>query len=165
MKAKICYQPIGLIRTPHSEISGMPVQAGGASETEGRIELDPALKQGLADLEGFSHMILIYDFHLIKHHQLMVVPFLDDKSHGIFATRAPGRPNAIGISTVKLKHIEDNLLFFEGADMLDGTPLLDIKPFIPLFDNRTEVRSGWFDEKGISDLSGIKSDNRFDLLK
>lgn len=161
MKQKICYQPIGYIRTPHQEISKMPIQPGGAIGVKGTIELNRELLEGLADLEGFSHLILIYHFHLVKEHQLSVVPFMDDRPHGIFATRAPTRPNSIGISTVKLLKIDNNLLYIEGVDIVDGTPLLDIKPFFPKFDNQTDVKYGWLEEKGQLDISEIKSDSRF----
>ena len=163
MKNKICYQAIGVIRTPHQEIAQMPIQPRGAKGMEGRIELDPAWTEGLEDLEGFSHLILIYDFHLITTHKLKVIPFMDDKAHGIFATRSPARPNSIGMSTVRLKRIENNLIFFEGTDMVDGTPLLDIKPFFPKYDNQKDVKFGWLEEKGEIDISGIKSDDRFDI--
>lgn len=161
MKQNICFQPIGKIRTPHQAISQMPVQPGGAAGVEGIIELKPEYLDGLEDLDGFSHIILIYHFHLIKGHKLKVIPFLDDKLRGIFATRSPARPNAIGISTVRLKEIRNNLIYFDGADMLDGTPLLDIKPFFPKFDNQFDVKSGWLDEKGEIDISEIRSDSRF----
>lgn len=161
MKQKICFQPIGYIRTPHHSIARMPVQPNGAFEIEGIIELKQEYMEGLVDLDGFSHLILIYHFHLINEHRLQVIPFMDDKPHGIFATRSPARPNPIGMSTVRLKKIKNNLLYFIGADMVDGTPLLDIKPFFPNYDNQTDVKFGWLEEKGEIDISEIKSDERF----
>ncbi len=165
MNKEITYQPIGYIKTPFDSISNMPIQPCGAKGVEGVIELKLEYEAGLIDLEGFSHIILLYHFHLIKGHKLYVVPFMDDKPHGIFATRAPSRPNAIGISTVKLIKIENNLLYIEGADMVNGTPLLDIKPFFPKYDNQFDVKFGWLESKDKIDITKIKSDNRFKTTK
>lgn len=161
MQTEIIYRPIGFINTPFRKISEMPIQPKGAEDVEGIIELYTWFTAGLSDLEGFSHLILLYHFHLVIGYKLYVVPFMDDKSHGIFSTRAPTRPNAIGISIVKLKKIENNLLYIEGVDMIDGTPLLDIKPFYPRYDNQQNVKSGWLEGKEDIDISKIKSDNRF----
>ena len=139
----------------------MPIQPSSAGGIMGTIELDTSMIKGLNDLEGFSHIILIYHFHLIKTHNLSVVPFMDDKPHGIFATRSPARPNPIGMSIVELKKIESNLLFIEGVDMINETPLLDIKPFFSQFDNRLNAKTGWLNEKEQKVISQIKSDNRF----
>jgi len=165
METTIRYQPIAIIRTPFENIGGMPIQPHGAATTEGVIELEPDLLPGLKDIEGFSHLFLIYHLHKVKGHKLYVVPFMDDKPHGIFATRAPVRPNPIGMSIVKLKSVEGNLVRFVGADMLDGTPLIDIKPFFNQFDNRPDAVSGWLDEKKNQEILKIKSDNRFDTNK
>lgn len=162
MHETICYNPIGMIKTPFTDIAKMPIQPSGAEDTEGIIELNPELSPGLLDLEGFSHLILIYHLHLAPKYKLSVVPFMDDKPHGIFATRAPARPNPIGISTVRLKKIEGNKIYIEGVDILNGTPLLDIKPFFSKFDNRLEARSGWLDNKKKEDIITIRSDNRFE---
>jgi len=140
----------------------MPFQSRGAEGIEGIIELNREFVKGLTDLDGFSHLILLYHFHLVGNTTLLVIPFMDDKPHGIFATRAPVRPNPIGMSVVRLQKIEDNLLFIEGVDMVDGTPLLDIKPFFPKYDNHVDVRYGWLEEKGDLDITAIKSDERFD---
>lgn len=161
MNSDIIFQPIGFIQTPFKSVSDMPIQPCGAKGVEGVIELKSDFVAGLIDLEGFSHIILLYHFHLIKGHKLYVVPFMDDKPHGIFATRAPARPNAIGISTVKLLKIEDNRLYIEGVDMVDGTPLIDIKPFFPKYDNQNDVKFGWLEGKGNIDITKIKSDSRF----
>ena len=161
MEQTITFRKIGIILTPYNNTEDMPIQPMGAADVEGVIELDPEFKPGLADLNGFSHLILIYHLHLVKEYKLSVIPFMDDKLHGIFATRAPVRPNAIGISTVKLLRIEGNLLHFAGADMVNGTPLLDIKPFFPDFDNHSNVKYGWLEEKEGIDISKIKSDKRF----
>jgi tRNA-Thr(GGU) m(6)t(6)A37 methyltransferase TsaA len=165
METEITYQPIGIIKTPFHKVPNMPIQPTGAKGRKGIIELNADLTPGLIDLEGFSHIILIYHFHLVKGYKLYVVPFMDDKPHGIFATRAPTRPNTIGISVVKLKKIEDNLLYVEGVDMINGTPLLDIKPFYPKYDNHDNVKSGWLQAKGDIDITKIKSDTRFDSKK
>lgn len=161
MNETICYNAIGIIKTPFAGIAEMPIQPSGAENAEGIIELNPELTPGLLDLTGFSHVILIYHLHLVTSHKLSVVPFMDDKPHGIFATRAPSRPNPIGISTVRLTKIEGNLLFIEGVDMLNDTPLLDIKPFFSKFDNRPDARSGWLDDKKSEDIISTRSDDRF----
>lgn len=161
MNVKINYQPIGYIQTPFNTVSDMPIQPSGANGAEGIIKLDPDFVPGLSDLDGFSHLILIYHFHLVKGHKLSVVPFMDDKPHGIFATRAPARPNPIGISTVKLKKMENNLIYIEGVDMVNGTPLLDIKPYFAPYDNRPDSISGWLKDKSDIDIAKVKSDNRF----
>lgn len=165
MNTDIIYRPIGVISTPFTDISNMPIQPHGAGDTEGVIELDPEFSAGLADIEGFSHLTLLYHFHLVKGYKLYIVPFMDDKPHGIFATRSPTRPNTIGISTVKLTRVEGDKIYFEGADMVSGSPLIDIKPFFPKYDNRYDVKAGWLDEKEGIDITKIKSDARFDAKK
>ena len=111
-------------------------------------------------MEGFSHIILIYHLHLIKEAKLQVKPFLDNQTHGIFATRAPGRPNSIGISVVRLVKIEKNILYVQDFDIIEGTPLLDIKPYISEFDYRNVTKNGWYKEN-VNDLSISKDDGRF----
>jgi len=165
MEGEILYQAIGYIRTPFQQVSEMPIQPCGAKGVQGIIELNPDYIAGLIDLDGFSHVILLYHFHKVKGYKLYVVPFMDDKPHGIFATRAPTRPNAIGISIVKLLRIEDDLIYFDGADMLDGTPLIDIKPFFPKYDNQQDVKFGWLEGKQDIDITQIKSDARFNSEK
>lgn len=152
---------IGRIQTPHHNIENMPIQPVGAKGIEGVVDLNPKFELGLTDIEGFSHIILFYRFHQIKGFELMVKPFMDDKQHGIFATRSPKRPNAMGFSIVKLLKVEQNKIFFEGADMLNDTPLLDIKPFFRQTDNRPEAMSGWLDEKQSDLAKNQKSDKRF----
>ena len=161
-KQAIGFYTIGTIHTPHRAIANMPVQPVGAAGVEGIIELDPDLTIGLTDLSGFSHVTLLYHLHEVKGFELMVKPFMDNRKHGIFATRSPRRPNAIGLSTVKLIKIEKNRIWFEGADMLDGTPLLDIKPFFRQTDNRLQACSGWLDEKDEFIAHSHRSDDRFD---
>lgn len=157
----ISFQSIGLICTPHADLVNMPIQPVGAKGVEGVIELNPDLQEGLIDLDGFSHLTLIYYLHEVKGCELMVKPFMDDRKHGIFATRSPKRPNAIGLSTVKLIKVEENRIYFEGADMLNGTPLLDIKPFFRQTDNRPDAVSGWLDAKDELMAHNQRSDDRF----
>lgn len=120
--------PIGIIRTPHKNLEGMPIQPSGAQGILGTVEVEESFREGLLDLDGFSHIYLLYFFHLSKSFNLVVKPFLDNTPHGVFATRAPKRPNPIGISVVSLLGVDDRTLRVEGVDMADGTPLLDIKP-------------------------------------
>ena len=126
----------------------------------GRIELDPEFTEGLADLDGFSHLILVYHLHLVTAARLTVTPFLDDRPHGIFATRSPARPNPIGLSTVRLVAINGSTIEVEDVDMVDGTPLLDIKPYVPAFDERHDVRVGWFTDR-LGGLPEARADDRF----
>ncbi|HEY5674700.1 MAG TPA: tRNA (N6-threonylcarbamoyladenosine(37)-N6)-methyltransferase TrmO [Malonomonas sp.] len=152
--------PIGIIHTPFKEIAAMPIQPSGAVGVAGQIELHPELLTGLKDLAGFSHIIVLYQFHRISRTDLTVTPFLDSEPRGIFATRAPTRPNPLGLSVLALQAIRDNLLMVENVDMLDGSPLLDIKPYVPAFDQATEVRTGWL-QKNSDRAKTTRSDNRF----
>ena len=137
---------IGVIHTPFASRSGMPIQAA-RSEAVGCVEVYPEYAPGLQDLDGFSHVILVYWFHCASSFSLTVRPFLDDHSRGLFATRYPARPNRIGLSVVELMAVEGCTLHVQGVDMLDGTPLLDIKPFVPAFDHREGSRVGWLTER------------------
>lgn len=139
----INYQPIGFIHSPFNEIAGMPIQPTGAAGIGGTIEIFPEHIEGLTDLEGFSDPILLYHFHRAMTVQLLVKPFMDSQPHGIFATRAPNRPNPIGLSVVKLIKIKKNMLEIGNVDILDATPLLDMKPDVPEFNNYSGVRTGW----------------------
>jgi tRNA-Thr(GGU) m(6)t(6)A37 methyltransferase TsaA len=159
-KPAFSYIPIGIIRSPFTEPAGMPIQPAGAVGVRGTIMIDEPFRDGLRDLDGFSRIILIYSFHQSKGYDLEVIPFLDTVPHGIFATRAPRRPNAIGISIVRLISVSGGELVIEGVDVLDGTPLLDIKPYVPEFDCFLDERPGWF--AGCGDrVAGIRSDNRY----
>jgi tRNA-Thr(GGU) m(6)t(6)A37 methyltransferase TsaA len=160
MDEKICYTPIGLIRSPYHEPAGVPIQAVAAKGIAGSIELDPAYQAGLQDIEGFSHLILVYHLHLIRGSDLTVMPFLDDQPHGIFATRSPKRPNAIGLSIVRLVRVEGCVLHIEDVDVVDRTPLLDIKPYVPAFDVRETTDIGWFQQK-VDQVSQVRADGRF----
>jgi tRNA-Thr(GGU) m(6)t(6)A37 methyltransferase TsaA len=135
---------IGIIRTPFIDKSVTPIQAS-RSQAKGVVEVFPEYADGLQDLEGFSHIILLYAFHESNGYSLLVKPFLDDQLRGLFATRYPARPNPIGLSVVRLVARKNILLQVEGMDMLDGTPLLDIKPYVPDFDVRTGTRTGWYE--------------------
>jgi len=159
MNNKICYTPIGIIHSPFQKIAGVPIQPSGAIGIRGSIELHKKYSGGLKDIDGFSHIILIYHFHLSSKFSLKVIPFMENMERGIFATRSPARPNAIGISIVRLLNVEKNILHIEDVDIVDGTSLLDIKPFYPKFDNRTTDKVGWL--SGKENLNEIRSDNRF----
>lgn len=143
---KIVYRPIGVVRSPFSEAEGMPIQPSRARGIRGTVELEPEYAEGLQDLDGFSHAVLLCHLHRSRGFSLKVVPFLDHVARGVFATRAPRRPNPIGLSVVRLVSIEGNRISFEGVDLIDGTPVLDIKPYVPEFDEREEIRLGWLEE-------------------
>ena len=157
---EIKFHPIGTIHSPFTTLEKMPIQPSGARDVTGKIVLDQKLEAGLADLDGFSHIILLYYFHRSSGYRLSVTPFLDTVERGLFSTRAPRRPNPIGLSIVKLLGIEDNVLNIQGVDVLDGTPLLDIKPWVPAFDVRENARSGWL-EQSRKDGRTATSDDRF----
>lgn len=143
---KIILQPIGIIHSPFTDPAETPIQAV-RSTAAGEVEVFPQFAAGLQDLEGFSHIYLVYHFHRCGQAKLLVEPFLDDHKHGIFAVRHPDRPNHLGLSVVELTAVHGNILQIRGVDILDGTPLLDIKPYVPVFDERTNVRSGWYDSR------------------
>lgn len=147
-RVDIVFRPIGTIRTEHQVAEQTPIQPTYAHGCRGRAEVLPEFTAGLRDLDGFSHVYLIYHFHRAAPPQLMVKPYLQDVERGVFATRAPCRPNAIGLSVVEFLRREGDALLFDGADILDGTPLLDIKPYTAKFDFQTTTRNGWQDEIG-----------------
>ena len=156
----IVYQPIGIIHSPFRSIENMPIQSVGAAGVRGKVELFAEFAAGLKDLEGFSHIILLYHFHRAAEPRLIVTPFLDCEPRGVFATRAPSRPNAIGLSVVRLLGVEGNLLEIENADVLDGTPLLDIKPYAPEIDHHEVERTGWL-ASAQGKVKDKRSDDRF----
>jgi tRNA-Thr(GGU) m(6)t(6)A37 methyltransferase TsaA len=151
---------IGVIRTQYQTPDNMPIQPKGARDSIGEIVLNPEFQAGLLDLDGFSHIYLIYEFHLTKGYQLKVKPFMDDKEHGVFATRAPNRPNPIGLSIVELLSVDRNILKIRGADVVDGTPILDIKPYIEPFDKVEHAKNGWF-KAADQEIIRKRSDDRF----
>ncbi len=157
---EVKYKQIGTIHSPFREPKGTPIQPTAAKGTYGRVEVFQEYNEGLKDLDGFSYVILVYHLHLSTESSLQVKPFLDDQIHGVFSTRAPNRPNPIGISIVRLVKIEGNILRIKDLDIIDGTPLLDIKPYVPEFDMREAKKIGWL-EKNISKLSTLKDDGRF----
>jgi tRNA-Thr(GGU) m(6)t(6)A37 methyltransferase TsaA len=156
----ITFRPIGRISTPFTTPAGTPIQPKAAEGVAGSIKIFAEFCQGLQDLEGFSHMFLLYHFHLVQNFSLLVKPFLDDGERGLFATRAPARPNPIGLSIVRLESIEGDTLHVLDVDMLDGTPLLDIKPFVPEFDARDQTRIGWL-ASNLNKLKAARDDGRF----
>jgi len=157
---EISYEPIGVIHSPFAKLEGMPIQTTGARGVRGTVEVKPEFADGLKDLEGFSHILLIYHFHLSEGYSLLVTPFLDDDLRGVFATRAPRRPNRIGISVVRLLGVEGSRLSIEDIDIVDGTPLLDIKPYVPEVDARQAERIGWLAGK-VDRVSERRADKRF----
>ena len=157
---KIVFKPIGVIRSPFKETNGTPIQPECAKGVKGKVVVFKEYAEGLKDLEGFSHIILLFHFHLSKKSPLLVKPYMDNNLHGVFATRAPSRPNGIGLSTVKLEKVEGNILYIEDVDIIDGTPLLDIKPYVPQFDIREVKSIGWL-EKNIHKLPHSTDDGRF----
>jgi len=157
---EISYKPIGIIHSPFKEPHGTPIQPAGARDIEGTVEIASEYVEGLKDIEGFSHIILIYHFHLSLGYLLKVEPYMDEESRGLFATRAPSRPNPIGISIVRLVKVDGNRLYIRDVDIVDGTPLLDIKPYVPEFDRRKVDRIGWLGKR-VNKLSKARDDGRF----
>jgi tRNA-Thr(GGU) m(6)t(6)A37 methyltransferase TsaA len=157
---QIYFKPIGIIHSPFTNIEGMPIQPSAAKGIKGHIVISKDFVEGLCDLDGFSHIYLLYYFHLSKSYNLKVTPFLDDEQRGVFSTRAPKRPNPIGLSVVKLNKITLNILDIENVDTIDGTPLLDIKPYVQETDEIGQYKLGWL-SKYRKDLKSKKSDKRF----
>lgn len=153
-------EPIGVIRTPYTRLEDMPIQSGGGRDVQGELIIKPQYSEGLADLDGFSHIHLLYLFHRTTTTKMRVVPFLDDEPRGVFATRAPVRPNHLGLSVVELVGVEGCRVTIRNIDILDGTPLLDIKPYIKAFDGVEECRSGWM-EAARAEVEAYRSDDRF----
>lgn len=149
---------VGVIRTAHRSPEGMPIQAAEAAGERGRVELDPAWRAGLADLDGFDRVWLLWWADRARPAAVRTVPFRDTVARGVFATRSPARPNPIGLSCVRLLAVDDAGLDFAGADMLDGTPLLDIKPYVWAWDAFPGMRSGWYEASARPDA---RSDARF----
>lgn len=143
---RVSYRAIGVIRSEHVRPEETPIQPIFASDCAGRVEVYPEYAEGLLDIEAYSHIYLIYHLHVVKETRLLTKPFLQDEVHGVFATRSPFRPNPIGLSIVHLVGREGNTLLIEGADILDGTPLLDIKPYTTRFDHVQTERNGWHDK-------------------
>ena len=155
----IVCRPLGLVRSRFTDPVGMPIQTAGAPQEAGSLEVFEPYAAGLRDIEAFEFLILLTHLHRSAHERLEATPFLDDASHGVFATRVPTRPNRIGLSIVRLESVQGRVLHFSGNDMLDGTPVLDIKPYVPRFDVRQTDRIGWF-AKRVDAVAGTLSDDR-----
>ena len=148
----ITHSPIGIIHSPFTDPADTPIQGVFADGARGEVEVFPEYAAGLKDVDGFSHLILIYHFHLAEGYSLISKPFMGDVEKGIFSIRHPRRPNPIGISIVRLENVRGNILEICDVDILDGTPLLDIKPFVHKFDHRADIQSGWVDDQHIDDI-------------
>jgi tRNA-Thr(GGU) m(6)t(6)A37 methyltransferase TsaA len=155
----VSYEPIGVVRSPFTERQGMPLQSVAAAEVEGRVEVAARYATGLRDLDGFSHLHLICHLHRSVPGELLVVPYLDDTVRGVFATRSPRHPNPIGISVVRLTAVRGAVLHVTGVDLLDGTPVLDIKPYVPAFDVFDAERTGWL-AQGAVKVHQVRADER-----
>lgn len=154
----LSFQSIGRIRSPHRTPTGTPIQPACADEVEGVVVVDERFEPALADIEGFEHIWLLYVFDRAGAFKSRVVPYRDTREHGLFATRAPSRPNPIGLSVVRLLGRDGNVLRVRGIDLLDGTPLLDIKPYVPEYDSHALSKAGWLDSCGDTRKS---ADGRF----
>ena len=159
---KITFKPIGVIHTPYDDPVGVPIQGSLRKDVEATVELFPEFVDGLQDVDGFSHLILLYQFHLSDGYRLVTKPFLDDTPRGVFAIRSPRRPNPIGMTVVRILGLDGNKLRVAGVDMVNGTPLLDIKPYIPDSDAHDADRMGWIGEKMKEKGSSTKADDRFE---
>jgi tRNA (adenine37-N6)-methyltransferase len=155
----ITYQPIGVVRSPFTERQGMPLQSVAAAEVHGRIEVFAEYAAGLRDIDGFSHLYVICHLHRSVPGKLEVIPYLDDAVRGVFATRSPRHPNPIGISVMRLLSVDGSTLNVSGVDMLDGTPVLDVKPYVPAFDSFDAERTGWL-EQGARKVHEVRADER-----
>lgn len=157
---EVRYKLIGIVHSPFRKPQNVPIQSVASKGIKGSVEIAREYVEGLKDIEGFSHIILIYHFHLSRDYSLIVKPYLDENLHGVFSTRAPSRPNPIGISIVRLTKVEDNILYIQNVDVIDGTPLLDIKPYVPKFDQRKTAKIGWL-KNNIKRIPIISDDGRF----
>jgi len=158
--SEVVYKPIGVVHSPFKAPQDVPIQSVAAEGVKGSVEVAREYVEGLKDVDGFSHLILVYHCHLAQKYSLLVRPFLDERLHGVFSTRAPSRPNPVGVSVVRLTNIEKNMLHIQDVDIIDGTPLLDIKPFVPDFDQRKVERIGWLTKK-VDKLRSSRDDGRF----
>lgn len=156
---KVQYQPIGIIFSPFEKNIGIPRQAAGAPEVKGTIKIFDEFSEGLRDLDGFSHIMVVFHLHLVKSPSLRACPPWDDKEHGVFATRSPYRPNPVGVSVVCLEKIERNILHVSGIDMANETPVLDIKPYVPGLKPRENIKLGWLTGK-VEGMNKSKSGDR-----
>lgn len=153
-------KPIGIIHSPFNNKKEMPIQSVGAKQIKGYLEIYPEFLPGIKDLDGFSHIFVIYQFHKNKDFKLITIPFLDNTERGVFSTRAPKRPNPIGLSIFKILSIENEKIYVSGIDVLNETPLLDIKPYVSKFDVINNTKNGWL-ENVMHKSEDYKSDDRF----
>lgn len=160
MTKPIYINPIGVIRSGHAQAAGTPIQPSAAIGHDGRVEVDPAWADGLLDLEGFERVWLLYWFDRAAGPHARVTPYRDTREHGIFATRMPPRPIPIGISAVRLLRVEGRVAHVAEIDILDGSPLLDIKPYVPAYDSWPGVRCGWLDDPGVV-RGDLRADGRY----
>ena len=158
---KITFEPIGIVHSPFTDLADMPIQPTGEDAAAGTLEIYPPYCSALTDLDGFSHIYALYFFHKVSSWQPQVIPFLDDQPHGLFATRTPRRPNPIGLSLLEILAVDGCQIKVAGLDILDNTPLLDIKPYIPSFENPQNIRIGWLNGRG-EQVKKRKSDHRFE---
>ena len=161
----IVFKPIGVIHTPFREPAGIPIQGALRPDTEGALEIFPEFQEGLKDVEGFSHLIVLYHFHQVQGYNLVARPFLDDTPRGVFAIRGPRRPNPIGMTVIRLNKRDKNMLHISGVDMVDGTPLLDIKPYFPDVDAHQTAKLGWMGDKLKKEGKTKSADSRFITTK
>lgn len=145
-ESDIALRPIGIIHTPFTKRPGTPIQGVYAPDAEGTVEVYEEFAEGLKDVEGFSHLYLLYHFHKSEGYSLHCRPYRDEEARGVFSCRAPKRPNPLGLSVVRLIGREGNILHVGEVDIIDGSPLVDIKPYVPRFDSRADVREGWLEE-------------------
>lgn len=160
MSETLALETIGTIHSPFRRLKGMPVQCLGSGCADGRVVVEERLAEGLKDLDGFSHIYLVYQFHEAARTELQVVPYMDTEVRGVFATRSPLRPAHLGISVVELLNVTGNVLTVRGLDVLDGTPLIDIKPYIPQFDCWPNATCGWMKASRF-EVERRRADDRF----
>jgi len=158
LRDEIRYEPIGVVHSPWTTVDDMPVQPSRAGDVEGTVDIFPPFVDALADVDGFSHLVLLTHLHRSRPWRPRVVPFLDTVERGLFATRSPSRPNPIGLSVVELVAVDGSRLTVRGVDLLDGTPLLDLKPYVGEFDGRPDARFGWLEAARAREA---RSDGRF----
>jgi len=158
---KITFESIGTIHTPFKSPRGVPIQGALRQDIKGEVEIFADFQSGLKDLDGFSHLILLYYFDQVKEYSLQAIPFLDTTPRGVFAIRGPRRPNPVGFTVVKNLGIKKNRIKFAGVDMVDKTPLLDIKPYFSDIDSHPDASTGWMKEKLKTEGNRTRADNRF----
>jgi len=152
-------KPIGIVHSPFTSVDGMPIQSAAAMEEKARVEVFEEFAAGLRDIESFEYLVLITRFHVGNSENLNVIPFMDVKTHGVFSTRSPARPNRLGMTIVKLEKVSGRFLEILGNDMLDQTPVIDIKPYVPALDSKETEKIGWYKDR-LFTLPTARSDSR-----